>query len=800
MAVVAMLLGAFCAQAQNAAQKAALQQMGMSLSRARAMDVTSETEASNTSLNFPGGLAYDTAGNLYIANTAENQILEVSTLGVISVIAGTGEQGFGGDEAAATLALLNRPMGIVIDSLENIYIADAGNQRIRQIDVNGVIHTLAGTGVAGFSGDGGLATEAELSHPTAVAIDARSYLYIADTENHRIRAVAGTTITTVAGNGEQYYSGDGVLATDSGLDSPQGVAVDSSYNLYISDTNNQRVRMVTYATGLISTLAGDGVMGFTSATGGELANPHGLTVDSSGTVYFADTDNQRIRSISGGQMATVAGDGEQGGLDTSGVSTSVSLNGPLMVAVQSGNVSVSDTQNQLVRVVSGTEANTVAGDQSIGAESLSVSGQVSFVYGSGALVATFSNGSNTISGPVTFTDGLSSSPVLLGTISPSANKATLNTSLLSVGTHRIVASYAGDASNGAISSGVYVLTMTPVQLTASANGVTLLYGQSIPALSGSLSSVLTQDAGNVSVVFATQATSTSVPQTYPITATLSGTAAGNYTVALGSNSGSVVIQKAPSKTSLSYQSSAASSGTSVTLTANVSSTTSGTPSGSVSFYDGTTLLNSSAAVLSQGSASFTYSTSASGTHSFIAVYGGDSNFTSSTSASNTAGDFTQAVSGVSTQAVVPGEAVSYSFTLTPTAGIFTDAVSFSVSGLPAGATASFSPATIAAGSAATSVTMTVQTAKTTARNEQQSTARKYAPLAFALLLLPLAGARRIRKQARSWMVLLFFVGALAATLGGCGGYYTQGAKSYTVTITATSGSLSHTSTVTLTVE
>jgi DNA-binding beta-propeller fold protein YncE len=131
MAVATMVLGALCAQAQNVAQKAALTRLGMSLPRA--MDTASETEASNTSLNHPGGLAYDPDGDLYIVNTAENQVLEVSTTGVVSVVAGTGEQGFAGDGSAATLALLNRPMGIAIDSAENVYIADAGNHRIRAI-------------------------------------------------------------------------------------------------------------------------------------------------------------------------------------------------------------------------------------------------------------------------------------------------------------------------------------------------------------------------------------------------------------------------------------------------------------------------------------------------------------------------------------------------------------------------------------------------------------------------------------------------------------------------------------------
>ncbi len=279
VAVVAGLvfgLGMDGALAQNAAQRAALARLGHAQTRAQASGGSVDaTEAANISLSKPGGVAFDAAGDLFIADTNNNRVLEVDVNGVVSTVAGNGVQGFGGDGAAATDALLDSPAGVTVDSNGNIYIADTHNNRIREV-AGGTITTIAGTGDAGFSGDGAAASAAALSYPTAVAVDRNGNVYIADTDNHRIRKISGTTISTVAGNGNQSYSGDGALATAAGLDSPNGVAVDAALNLYIGDTHNQRVRMVTYSTGIITTLAGTGVKGFTAdgtATNAALALP-----------------------------------------------------------------------------------------------------------------------------------------------------------------------------------------------------------------------------------------------------------------------------------------------------------------------------------------------------------------------------------------------------------------------------------------------------------------------------------------------------------------------------------------------
>jgi sugar lactone lactonase YvrE len=246
------------ARGQNQAQAIALAQMGHTQPSTRLSNSSVVTEATSVPLCLPGGLAFDSVGNLFIADTANNLIREVDLNGIVTTVAGSGEQGFGGDGGAATSALLDSPASVAVDTVGNIYIADTHNQRIREVS-SGTIITIAGTGVAGFSGDGAIATSAMLNLPTAIAVDSIGNLYIADTNNNRIREISLGIITTVAGNGEQTYSGDGGLSTAAGLDSPNGVAVDGAFNLYIGDTHNQRVRVVTHATEIISTLVGTGL-------------------------------------------------------------------------------------------------------------------------------------------------------------------------------------------------------------------------------------------------------------------------------------------------------------------------------------------------------------------------------------------------------------------------------------------------------------------------------------------------------------------------------------------------------------
>ena len=270
-------------------------------------------------LNYPYGMVSDPAGDLYIADAANNRIRKVDTNGIITTVAGSG---FGfpvGDGGAATNAGLNGPLALALDAAGNLFIADTTNNRIRKVDTNGIITTIAGKNFSGFSGDGGLATNANLYHPSGVVLDGAGNLYVADSANHRIRKV-GTNgiITTAAGGGYMSggyggYGGDGGTAIGSGLNSPSALAFDGSGNLYIADTGNARIRKVD-AYGIITTVAGNGTSGF-SGDGGVATNTSlffatSLAADAFGSIYIADTRNYRIRKVdSYGFINTVAGNG-----------------------------------------------------------------------------------------------------------------------------------------------------------------------------------------------------------------------------------------------------------------------------------------------------------------------------------------------------------------------------------------------------------------------------------------------------------------------------------------------------------
>ncbi len=252
---------------------------------------------------------------------------------------------YSGDGAAATSAKLYSPKGTAVDSSGNLYIADAANYRVREVTAStGIITTVAGTGTAGYSGDGGQATSAMLNAPANITLDSSGNLYIADTSNNRIRKVTVSTgiIFTVAGNGTAGYSGDGGAATSAELSGPYGMAVDSFGNLYIADTSNNRIRKVTVSTGIISTVAGNGTTGFSGdggpATSAELESPFDVEEDSSGNLYIADTSNNRIRKVSAstGIISTIAGNGGAGYGGDGGPATSAHVHIPYGVPVIPG--------------------------------------------------------------------------------------------------------------------------------------------------------------------------------------------------------------------------------------------------------------------------------------------------------------------------------------------------------------------------------------------------------------------------------------------------------------------------------
>ena len=317
--------------------------------------------ATSATLSAPWAFAVDSAGNLYIADTDNYRIRQVSN-GVIATMAGNGTPGFSGDNGPATSAQLNFPSGVVVDSTGNLYIADTFNYRIRQV-TNGVITTVAGGGTYGFSGDNGPATNAQLYNPYGVAVDSAGNLYIADANNYRIRKVTNGVITTVAGNGTYGFSGDNGPATNAQLYNPYGVAVDSAGNLYIADTTNNRIRKVS--NGVITTVAGGGASLDDNgpASSAQLNGPTAVAVDSAGNLYIADAQNNRIRKVSNGVIASVAGNGTIGFSGDSGPATSAAFFYPQIVAVDSaGNLYIADTGNNRIRKVSNGVVTTVAGN------------------------------------------------------------------------------------------------------------------------------------------------------------------------------------------------------------------------------------------------------------------------------------------------------------------------------------------------------------------------------------------------------------------------------------------------------
>jgi uncharacterized protein (TIGR03437 family) len=318
----------------------------------------------------PINSAVDAQGNVYISASGLSMVLKVAaSTGIITIFAGNGLATGGGDGGLAIGASLLYPAGLAFDSSGNLYIVDSYNSNVRKVDTNGIVTTVAGDqGSAGFAGDGGPATQALLTNPTGIAVDKSGNLYIADRGNQRIRMVTASSgiISTIAGSSTIGYTGDGGPAAKATFTLPTGIAIDASGNLYIADENNCAIRRISG--GIITTVAGTGQFGYSGdngqATKAMLSGPQGVTVDASGNLYIADTGNQRIRYVNvSGIITTIAGSGATGFSGDGGAATAATFSTPVGVSLDaSGNVYVADEfNNRIRRFVPGGAIATLAG-------------------------------------------------------------------------------------------------------------------------------------------------------------------------------------------------------------------------------------------------------------------------------------------------------------------------------------------------------------------------------------------------------------------------------------------------------
>ena len=717
--------------------------------------------ATAADLDLPSSVVEDGSGNLYIADSAHNRIREVTaSTGIISTIAGNGNPSYQGDNGSAVNATLNTPSGITIDGAGNLYIADTGNNVIRKITAaTGIITTAAGNGNPGNGGDGGPATSANLSAPWGVTADSGGNLYIADTANHRIQLVAVATgvITTVAGdgvinaNGAGSYSGDGGPAIAAGLNFPYAVAFDPSGNMYIPDSSNNRIREVSASTGIITTFAGTGALGFSgdgaAATAAQLYSPSGVAFDPAGNLYIADTQNNRIRKVSSvsGNITTIAGNGAGVYSGDNGSAAGAGLYGPyglyidgngdlfiadyfdhrireiqsnlalvkLTAAVRQGDTSapasqtiendgnaaldltaITPDQNAAVDAalttctlgtpylivdahcvvaaefapseagnpltanvdISGSTVNAPLDIQLVGDATAVNTTTVTLVsslnpanFGQTVtLTATVTTGAGTgsLTGTVAFTDGAT---VLAASLPLHAGVATFTTTAFAVGLHSLTASYSGDAGHFASTStpalSQIVNEATVTSLTSSANpsqgGANVTFTAVVAASSGGGvapdGNVIFSDGATVigtAVLsgsgIASFSTTALANGTHSITAAYGGDAA-NYILGSSSN---VVTQnvQGSSTTVLNSAPNPSNFGTPVTLVAAVTPTGSVAATGAVNFFDGGIQIGSVNLVTASETATLVTASLATGQHSITAAYQGGPGNSASTSA------------------------------------------------------------------------------------------------------------------------------------------------------------------------
>ncbi|MHB8303771.1 MAG: Ig-like domain repeat protein [Acidobacteriaceae bacterium] len=732
------------------------------------------------SLTFYSALAVDPATHdLYIADSNNERIREVQN-GLVQTVAGNGYANYFGDGGLATSAGLADPGSVAEDKAGNLYIVDSGNNVVRKVAAgNGDITTIAGTGAVGYTGDGGSAMSSTLFSPESAALDSSGDLYIADTGNNVIREVSAKTgtITTVAGlsPGATVCStvtdmiGDGCPATAASLSYPITVSVDSGGNLYIADTFNSVIRKVTASTGIISTIAGTppssqnstnyGFSGYGfsgdggPATSAELNDPYAATLDSNGNLYIADTSNYRIREVvaATGIIQTIAGNGTNGYSGDGGSATAAEISYVYGIFTDSaGNVYIGDTGNNAIREIntSSDVISTIAGNGTagfLGDGGVPTKGELSFPYG--GMVDNTGN---------LYIADLGNSRIRKVQVVPTALTVALSAAASTVvyGDSLILTATFTGSTYGVAPTGTVTFN----------NGSTAIGTGTISAVSGAYVAIFT---------------STDIPVgTYSITAQYEGDT--NYSSA-ASTATAVTITQAGTTTVLTLSAPSVSPNQSLTLTATVTPSTSGTPTGTVTFYNGTTKLGTG--TLASGAASYTTTSLPTGSDVLTAQYGGDTNFTGSTSPAVTetvASPGVTVTPSATSLAVAQGGSVTDKLKITSVGG-YSGTLQFSCNGLPRAATCSFQPATVAltgTGSPVNAI-VTIQTTGTSTAAELRPplpTMPGNLPVIPAAvfwmpgwMLAAIAGSKRKSLlRGRHLLVLLLLLGGIGM-LTACGG-------------------------------
>ncbi len=798
--------------------------------------------ARTASLDAPLALAFDGAGDLYFTDYHDQIVRRIdATTGVLSTVAGLyiDGAGYSGDGGAATGAQLHNPAGLAFDSSGNLYIADAGNQVVREVTAStGIISTVAGTAAtAGYTGDNGAATGAELSNPEGIAVDAAGNLYIADSGNYAVRKVsavpfsstvsAGTITTAVGtGSGTAQYTGDGGAANLAGVSDVADVAIDGSGNLYLADTSNHVIREVTPANGVVTFLtanvgaASPALDVFVTNSGNAPLSLSALLAPASFSLGGADTSCTASTLLTAGASCTLGIEFtpvEPGALTGTFTLTDDAGNNPASTQslALSGAATVVSTQLAL-----GPVAATIAPGSNLGTVLVSIEN-------SAGVVVTTSTANVTVT--VTGAGGYS------GTVTAAAASgvASLDLSgltLAAAGTYTLTATSTGLTP----STATVLVALQPAQLAFGLVPATIAPGGNLGTILVSLESlggaVVTISTLNITVTVtgpggysaAVDAAAASGVASLDL-AGMSLIAAGAYTLTatspgLPSATTTVVVVPAAAKLAVSGILSSITAGGNLGIaavsvedatgavvgssTASVAITISG-PGGysqkvTASAVNGVATLDLSSFAL-QAAGVYTVTVSSMylpNTSLNVTVVEATFSLTPSGAAGGTA----------PTQTVAAGGAATYLLTLGATSG--THSVTFSAAGLPPGATATFAPATLTLGPAPTTTTLTIQTAATTAAlHDPADMSARLAGIAMSLLLLPFAASRRLRKASAQRPMPGLMLGLLAVAawgLAGCGGgdqkSSTPTSQTYTVTVTGTSGSISESTTVTLVVQ